>query len=45
MACMLVRHHHEGHSITGRHTMEKLFHGFQPAGGGTDADDQKTALS
>ena len=41
MTRMLVRHHHESHSTTGRHMMEKLFHGFQPAVGGADADDQK----
>ncbi len=42
MARVLVRHHHERHPAAGRHVAEELFHGFQPAGGGADPDDQKT---
>ena len=42
MARVLVRHHHEGHPAAGRRVAEELFHGFQPAGGGADPDDQET---
>ena len=42
MARMLVRHHYEGYPAVGRHVAEELFHGFQPAGRGSDPDDQRT---
>ena len=45
MAGMLVRDHHEGHPAVGRHMAEELFHGLQAAGGGADADDQKSRRS
>ena len=45
MAGILVRDHHEGHPVTGRHMAEELFHGLQPTGGGADPDDQKTGRS
>jgi hypothetical protein len=42
MARMLMRYHHERHPAAGWHVVEKLFHGFQSAGGSSDPDDQKT---
>jgi hypothetical protein len=42
MARVLVGDHHEGHPAGRRHVAEELFHGFQPAGGGADPDDQET---
>ena len=42
MPRVLMRHHHERHPVAGRHVVEELFHGFQPAGRGTDPDDEKT---